>query len=109
MDEEILYYSTKQEQIELLQQVLAASDADAEEEDARDEFGEGGKSDGKVSFREISPFGYETVRIFFQFIRREGSMSSLSGVHNVVYAQTERKKAASSAERHPLFKRFRTK
>jgi len=90
MEEETLYYSTKQDQLELLQQVLAASDADAEEEDARDEFGDGAKSDGK-------------------FIRREGSMSSLSGVHNVLYANSERKKASSAAERHPLFKRFRTK
>lgn len=50
MDEEVLYFSTKQEQVDLLQQVLAASDAEAEEEDGRDEFVEGGKSEAKVIF-----------------------------------------------------------
>ncbi|CDW57009.1 DNA excision repair protein haywire [Trichuris trichiura] len=59
MDNETLSLSTKKEQIDFLQQVLSASDADAEEEDVRDDSTE------------------------------NRSMSSLSGAHNVAYVHAE--------------------
>jgi DNA excision repair protein ERCC-3 len=92
MEEEQLLYTTKHDQLELLQQVLAASDADAEAEGMGDdglEFGGTGRSDGKLA-------------------RKRGDMSSLSGAHNLVYAQVDKKKLLSG-ERHPLFRRFRLK
>uniref|UniRef100_A0A5S6QGH3 General transcription and DNA repair factor IIH helicase/translocase subunit XPB n=1 Tax=Trichuris muris TaxID=70415 RepID=A0A5S6QGH3_TRIMR len=88
MDNETLSLSTKKEQIDLLQQVLSASDADAEEEDARDDSTDGGSKQSQSTF-----------------VRKDRSMSSLSGAHNVAYVHAETSKAAK--ERHPLFKRFR--
>ncbi|KFM57356.1 DNA excision repair protein haywire, partial [Stegodyphus mimosarum] len=66
MDEqEELAYKTKDEQTQLLQQVLAANDADAEDEKIPSEFS-GGKT---------------------QVSRRVGSMSSLSGADDAVYME----------------------
>ncbi|KAF8796669.1 general transcription and DNA repair factor IIH helicase subunit XPB-like [Argiope bruennichi] len=77
-----LLYKTKEEQTQLLQQVLAANDADAEDEKIPAEFSGGNQ---KVS-------------------RRVGSMSSLSGADDAVYMEYKLKREAN---RHPLFKRFR--
>lgn len=91
MDEEQLSFPTKHDQLELLQQVLAATDADAEEEFGGDdsELGGGTGQDKKL-------------------VRKRGDMGSLSGAHNLVYASVDKKKLLSG-ERHPLFRRFRTK
>nr|KAF6277296.1 ERCC excision repair 3, TFIIH core complex helicase subunit [Pipistrellus kuhlii] len=86
MDEEDLAFSTKEEQQQLLQKVLAATDLDAEEEVVAGEFG------AKSS----------------QVSRRFGTMSSMSGADDTVYMEyhSARSKAASKHV-HPLFKRFR--
>ena len=80
-----LYYKTKEEQAQMLQQVLAASDIDADEERVPGELG------GKVG-----PFG-----------RRVGTMASMSGADDAVYM--EYKRSSSNLPKHPLFKKFRTK
>nr|XP_058157156.1 general transcription and DNA repair factor IIH helicase subunit XPB isoform X2 [Dasypus novemcinctus] len=87
MGEEELAFSTKEEQQQLLQKVLAASDLDAEEEVVAGEFG------SKSS----------------QVSRRFGTMSSLSGADDTVYMEyhSARSKAAANKHVHPLFKRFR--
>ncbi|CAK6448661.1 unnamed protein product [Pipistrellus nathusii] len=86
MEEEDLAFSTKEEQQQLLQKVLAATDLDAEEEAVAGEFG------AKSS----------------QVSRRFGTMSSMSGADDTVYMEyhSARSKAASKHV-HPLFKRFR--
>ncbi|KAH0947257.1 hypothetical protein HN011_010519 [Eciton burchellii] len=83
MDEEPdLMYANREEQVQLLQQVLMASDTDADEERIP---GEGPKP----------------------IMRKAGTMTSMSGADDAVYY--EYKKASSStANKHPLFKRFRT-
>merc|ERR1712243_242253 len=73
-----LLYKTKEEQVQILQQVLAANDADADEERIP---GEKGSS----------------------FSRRAGTMSSMSGADDSVYM--EYKKKGGPLERHPLFKK----
>ncbi|XP_072030042.1 general transcription and DNA repair factor IIH helicase/translocase subunit XPB-like [Amphiura filiformis] len=89
MDEENLKYSTKHEQQQLLQQVLAASDADAEEE----------RVAGEVSFRPSSS----------QVVRRAGTMSSMSGADDQIYMQYRSEGSSSKDKKfsHPLFKKFR--
>ncbi|XP_075685191.1 general transcription and DNA repair factor IIH helicase/translocase subunit XPB [Rhinoderma darwinii] len=88
MDEEDLSFSTKEEQQQLLQKVLAASDLDAEEEMVAGEFGS--KSSTHLA-------------------RRVGTMSSMSGADDTVYMeyQAPRNKGAKGQHVHPLFKRFR--
>ncbi|XP_072179023.1 general transcription and DNA repair factor IIH helicase/translocase subunit XPB-like [Diadema setosum] len=81
MDQENLKYSTRQEQQQLLQQVLAASDADAEEERL--------PGDGKTGS---------------QVVRRVGNMSSLSGADDQVYMEYQ---SRGTKHVHPLFKKFR--
>ncbi|XP_046389891.1 general transcription and DNA repair factor IIH helicase subunit XPB [Ischnura elegans] len=83
MDEEDLSYKTREEQGQLLQQVLAASEVDADEERIP---GEG-------------PRGAPGVT------RRVGNMSSMSGADDTVYY--EYKRSSSSGIKHPLFKKFR--
>ncbi|CAI4230565.1 unnamed protein product [Auanema sp. JU1783] len=85
MEKEDLKLSTKQDQLQLLQQVLAASDADAEEEDIKEELADG------------------TIKVS----RRETPMGSVSGGSGVSYSN--KTKVQALAERHPLFKRFRAK
>ncbi|KAM6268823.1 general transcription and DNA repair factor IIH helicase/translocase subunit XPB isoform 1-T1 [Porphyrio hochstetteri] len=87
MEEEELSFSTKEEQQQLLQKVLQASDLDAEEEVVAGEYGS--KS--------------------AQMSRRAGTMSSMSGADDTVYMEyhSSRSKAASNKHIHPLFKRFR--
>ncbi|EPY75932.1 TFIIH basal transcription factor complex helicase XPB subunit [Camelus ferus] len=86
MEEEELAFATKEEQQQLLQKVLAASDLDAEEEVVAGEFG---SRSSQVS-------------------RRFGTMSSMSGADDTVYMEyhSARSKAATKHV-HPLFKRFR--
>ncbi|XP_070388269.1 general transcription and DNA repair factor IIH helicase/translocase subunit XPB [Dermacentor albipictus] len=87
MDEEDLAYRTKEEQTNLLQQVLAANDADAEEERVAGETG---------------PTGHRV-----QMSRRTGNMSSMSGADSAVYLEYRTDKKKDMGLRHPLFKRFR--
>lgn len=87
MDEEDLSYRTKDEQTSLLQQVLAANDADAEEERVAGETG---------------PTGHRV-----QLSRRTGNMSSMSGADSAVYLEYRTDKKKDMGLRHPLFKRFR--
>ncbi|XP_072902376.1 general transcription and DNA repair factor IIH helicase/translocase subunit XPB [Hemitrygon akajei] len=83
MDEEDLSFATKEEQQQLLQKVLAASDLDAEEEVVLGEFSSKG-----------------------QVLRRAGTMSSMSGADDTVYLEYQRSKSLGK-NIHPLFKRFR--
>ncbi|XP_063705574.1 general transcription and DNA repair factor IIH helicase subunit XPB [Culicoides brevitarsis] len=76
-----LFYKTREEQGQLLQQVLAASDADCEEERA---IGEGG------------PFRAGTSK-------RAGGLGSMSGADDAVYYEFKKNKG----HLHPLFKKFR--
>ncbi|XP_058696067.1 general transcription and DNA repair factor IIH helicase subunit XPB [Poecile atricapillus] len=87
MEEEELSFSTKEEQQQLLQKVLQASDLDAEEEVVAGEYG---SKSAQVS-------------------RRTGTMSSMSGADDTVYMEyhSSRSKASSNKHIHPLFKRFR--
>nr|XP_012430302.4 general transcription and DNA repair factor IIH helicase subunit XPB [Taeniopygia guttata] len=87
MEEEELSFSTKEEQQQLLQKVLQASDLDAEEEVVAGEYG---SKSAQVS-------------------RRAGTMSSMSGADDTVYMEyhSSRSKASASKHIHPLFKRFR--
>lgn len=87
MEEEDLMFSTRDEQHQLLQKVLAASDLDAEEEVVVGEVG-------------VRP----------QISRRPGTMSSMSGADDTVYMEYQSrgsKSALSIKNVHPLFKRFR--
>ncbi|MBN3310590.1 ERCC3 helicase, partial [Amia calva] len=86
MEEEDLMFSTREEQQQLLQKVLAASDLDAEEEVVQGEFG------GRA-----------------QFSRRPGTMSSMSGADDAVYMEYQASRSRTSLGKniHPLFKRFR--
>uniref|UniRef100_A0A8D0A178 DNA 3'-5' helicase n=1 Tax=Sander lucioperca TaxID=283035 RepID=A0A8D0A178_SANLU len=83
MEEEDLMFSSKDEQQQLLQKVLAASDLDAEEEVVAGEVG------GRP-----------------QFSRRTGTMSSMSGADDTVYMeyQSRGSKGALGKNIHPLFK-----
>ncbi|XP_061316356.1 general transcription and DNA repair factor IIH helicase subunit XPB [Pezoporus flaviventris] len=87
MEEEQLSFSTKEEEEQLLQKVLQASDLDAEEEVVAGEYGS--KST--------------------QVSRRTGTMSSMSGADDTVYMEyhSSRNKASGTKHIHPLFKRFR--
>ena len=89
MESETLDYSTKKEQQQLLQQIIAASDLDAEEEQVPAT--EAGISGGGASG---SKGGSKQV---------QSSMASLSGADDMYY--TEMKKPNTKV--HPLFKRFR--
>ncbi|XP_052809382.1 general transcription and DNA repair factor IIH helicase subunit XPB-like [Mya arenaria] len=83
MEEEELFYGTKEEQAKVLHMVIAASDQDAEEERVAGELVPGGKS---------------------AFGRKVGSMSSMSGADDATYMEFSRK---SNKHLHPLFKKFR--
>ncbi|GAB6033300.1 hypothetical protein CHUAL_013071 [Chamberlinius hualienensis] len=87
MDEEDLFYKTKEEQTHLLQQVLAANDMDAEEERVAGEGPSASKS---------GPFG-----------RRNVNMASMSGGDDGVYMEYRKERPKSSGASHPLFKMYR--
>ena len=81
MDEDPnLFYNTREEQSSLLQQVLAASDIDCEDERIP---GEGGPPRPGMS-------------------RKTGGFSSLSGADDVYYEYKKK-----NTNQHPLFKKFR--
>lgn len=82
-----LFYKTREEQAQLLQQVLAASDIDCEDEKIP---GDGG------GFRQGGggPGG-----------SRRGGLSSISGADDAVYY--ERRNRNPNQNTHPLFKKFR--
>ncbi|KAB0796826.1 hypothetical protein PPYR_10887 [Photinus pyralis] len=84
-DEPDLLYKNREDQGQLLQQVLAASDIDCEDERIP---GEGGPRGG--------PGG----------TRRVGHMGSMSGADDAVYYEFK-KSSSSTANKHPLFKKFR--
>ena len=85
--EEGLSFSTKDEQHQLLQKVLAASDIDAEEE----------MIPGEVNF--VSKPGSS------QAFKRKGTMSSMSGADDAVYMEYSKNKHRNKV--HELFKAFR--
>lgn len=76
-----LMYKTREEQGQLLQQVLAASDIDCEDERLP---GEGGPRTGTN--------------------RRVGHMGSMSGGDDAIYHEFKR---STNVNKHPLFKKFR--
>ncbi|CAH1955965.1 unnamed protein product [Acanthoscelides obtectus] len=80
-EEPDLFYKTREEQGQLLQQVLAASDIDCEDERIP---GEGGAKSGAT--------------------RRAGHLGSMSGADDAVYYEF---KKSNNANKHPLFKKFR--
>ncbi|XP_015793169.1 general transcription and DNA repair factor IIH helicase subunit XPB [Tetranychus urticae] len=86
IDEEELLYSNKDEQQQLLHQVLAANESEAEEE----------KVPG-------DPFAKPSGS---QATRRVGNIGSISGADDNVYMEYK-SKAKNYEARHPLFKRFR--
>ncbi|XP_036837966.1 general transcription and DNA repair factor IIH helicase subunit XPB-like [Oncorhynchus mykiss] len=85
MEEDNLMFSSREEQYQLLQKVLAATDLDAEEEVV---IGENGRP---------------------MFQRRPGTMSSMSGADDSVYMEYRSRgnRAHLGNNIHPLFKRFR--
>lgn len=78
-----LFYKNRDEQGQLLQQVLAASDIDCEDERIP---GEGGSRGGS------------------SITRRVGQMGSMSGADDAVYYEF---KKSANINKHPLFKKFR--
>ncbi|KAL7295517.1 hypothetical protein TKK_0011162 [Trichogramma kaykai] len=85
-EEPDMMYKSREEQGTLLQKVLSASDADADEERA---VGEGPAGRGGM-------------------VRKAGNMASLSGADDAVYYEYKRPGASSSMGcKHPLFKKFR--
>ncbi|XP_050409354.1 general transcription and DNA repair factor IIH helicase subunit XPB [Patella vulgata] len=84
MEDENLAYVSKEDQVRLLEKVLQATDADAEEERT---VGDGSQMRPNMS-------------------RKVGSMSSMSGADDAIYMEY-RKKKGSKESSHPLFKRFR--
>ncbi|XP_029601418.1 general transcription and DNA repair factor IIH helicase/translocase subunit XPB [Salmo trutta] len=85
MEEDNLMFSSREEQYQLLQKVLAATDLDAEEEVV---IGENGRP---------------------MFQRRPGTMSSMSGADDSVYMEYRSRGSRTHMGNniHPLFKRFR--
>jgi len=85
LEQEDLHYKTKEEQVNLIHQIMAASDDAGEEERISGE-GRGGGAFG----------------------RRSANLGSLSGADDAVYREFN-KKSSSLASKHPLFKKFRNK
>ena len=82
--QEDLFYSSKEEQGQLLQHVLQANETDAEEERGAGDQTKGGS----------------------QVQRRAGNMSSMSGADDAVYMEFSSKSKNRRAV-HPLFKKFK--
>ncbi|KAB7501458.1 DNA excision repair protein haywire [Armadillidium nasatum] len=89
MNEEVLRYANREEQVSLLETILAASESDMYED-----YGGGdrpGSSSGAPGFQ-----------------RRVGSMGSMSGADDSVYAEFRRRQTNSNKDhKHYLFKKFR--
>ncbi|KAK2142669.1 hypothetical protein LSH36_924g00041 [Paralvinella palmiformis] len=83
MGEEDLAFSTKEEQAQLLQKVIAANETEAEEEKLAGELARPGS----------------------QIQRKQGSMSSMSGADDTVYMEYSRSR--SKGYQHPLFRRLK--
>lgn len=83
--EKDLMYGTQEEQGQLLQLVLSASDLDCEDE----------KMPGEPGYRPGGPSGTT---------KRTGALSSMSGGDDAIYYEHRRKNVGSV---HPLFKKFR--
>jgi hypothetical protein len=101
MAKEQLDLATKDEQLKLLSQVLQASDADALEEDTKDELIDGIPS--RVSFWSI----WLMRILFFKATRKEVDLAAFSGANAISYAAQQKGTKRNADERHPLFKRFR--
>lgn len=85
-----LMYGTREEQQILLQQVLAANETEAEEENLPSEFQSSvaGKTGAKFS-------------------RKQGSMGAMSGGDSRHYVETAASRRKKKEAQHPLFKAFR--
>lgn len=99
MDKEDLMYSTKEEQHQLLQQVMTANDTDAEEEKVAGEPGYGAAGGASSSGR---PSGSGNPA----YGRRNVNMSSITGADDNTYIEYKSSKQRQE-QRHYLFKRFR--
>lgn len=95
MDKEDLMYTTKEEQHQLLQQVMTANDTDAEEEKVAGEFGFGAPASGPGRPSGSGVYGRKNV-----------AMSSLTGADDNTYIEYKTAKQRHE-QRHYLFKRFR--
>lgn len=114
MEEEDLMFSSRDDQQQLLQKVLAASDLDAEEEVVAGELG--ARPQVRSQQKHVLTSGSYNHAITFvsfclhQFSRRTGTMSSMSGADDTVYMEYQSrgsKALLGSKSVHPLFKRFR--
>lgn len=95
MEKDDLFYSTKEEQHQLLQQVMTANDTDAEEERGAGEMGIGIGTQGSGRPGGSGAYGRKNV-----------AMSSLTGADDATYIEYKTAKQRNES-RHPLFKRFR--
>ncbi|XP_076033278.1 ATP-dependent DNA helicase hay [Oratosquilla oratoria] len=86
MNEEDLKYGVREEKMKLLETILAASEADMYEENTID-----GRSGAGGNFQ-----------------RRVGSMGSMSGGDDSVYAELRKKNAVNKDHKHFLFKKYRS-
>ncbi|PAA59557.1 hypothetical protein BOX15_Mlig017104g1, partial [Macrostomum lignano] len=95
--EEGLGLSTKESQLQLLQQVLATSESDARDEE---EPGQTASSGGGAM---------KKVQSAPAFQRRSATMASLSGADETVYTEFRSGQSAAKRlqERHPLFRKFK--
>lgn len=97
MEKEDLFYSTKEKQHELLQQVMTANDADSETEHVDGE-GVFGLSSGSGSSARPSGSG--------AYGRKNVAISSITGADDNTYMEYRTAKQKNE-QRHYLFKRFR--
>ncbi|ESO06330.1 hypothetical protein HELRODRAFT_155693 [Helobdella robusta] len=95
MDQEDLTLSTREKQLSLLADVLAADDAEIDEEEKFDD------SNSLEGTNFVVKSGVQ---------RRVGNMNSMSGADDAVYSEYKnlcKKTPSTSSSQHPLFKRFR--
>lgn len=97
MEKEDLMYSTKDEQHQLLQQVMTANDTDAEEERVINEPGFGTSGGGASVGRPSGSSAYS---------RKNVAMSSITGADDNTYIEYKSSRNKNGS-RHYLFKRFR--
>nr|XP_045615780.1 general transcription and DNA repair factor IIH helicase subunit XPB-like isoform X1 [Procambarus clarkii] len=83
MEDEQLHYTTREEKVQLLEQILAASESDMYEEGVSNERGMSGSQ------------------------RRVGNMGSMSGADDSIYGE-RRRGAKKDSHHHFLFKKFRS-
>lgn len=50
----------------------------------------------------------KVIMNLFQIIRKAGTMVSMSGADDAVYYEYKKAPGSSTANKHPLFKKFRT-